>query len=111
MMRGPRWGRCAGATEAGRGGGRAVRRMGASGMASRDELRGALGRLVDGTAGEGDRRLVGDALEAGRIVVATGERAVALGGDASDAVIATGDGAVIQVFRGADAEAARGALN
>jgi len=53
------------------------------------ELKAALQRLIDGNAGEADRDPVRTALNTGMLV--TGERAVAIGGDASDVIIITGD--------------------
>jgi hypothetical protein len=54
-----------------------------------NELKAALQRLIDGNAGEADRDAVRTALNTG--VLVTGERAVAIGGNASDAIIITGD--------------------
>ena len=48
-----------------------------------DKLKAALQRLIDGNAGEADRDADRTALNTGAVV--TGERAVAIGGDASDA--------------------------
>src|SRR5512147_98511 len=67
-----------------------------------DALHAAVQALVEGGASEVKRRLVGDALRAGRLVLAEGERSVALGGSADGATIVTGD----VVFR-LDAAAAR----
>jgi predicted ATPase len=53
------------------------------------ELRAALQRLIDGTASEADRDAVHTALN--NDVLVTGERAVAIGGNASDVIINTGD--------------------
>jgi len=53
------------------------------------ELKAALQRLIDGNALEADRDAVRTVLNTG--VVVTGERAVAIGGDASDVIITTGD--------------------
>jgi len=58
-------------------------------MPDANELRAALKRLIAGTASEADRNSVRAAYEAG--VLVTGNRAVALGGDAKDVSIATGD--------------------
>src|SRR5215813_7837676 len=53
------------------------------------ELKAALQRLIDGNAGEADRDAVRTALNAG--VLVTGDRAVAINGNASDAIIITGN--------------------
>ncbi len=54
-----------------------------------NELKAALQRLIDGNAGEADRDAVRTALNTG--VLVTGESAVAINGNASDAIIITGD--------------------
>ena len=54
-----------------------------------NELKTALQRLIDGSASEADRDAVRTALNAG--VLVTGDRAVAIGGNASDVIINTGD--------------------
>ena len=66
-----------------------------------NELKAALHRLIDGNAGEADRDAVRTALNAG--VLVTGERAVAIGGDASDVIVTTGDQNIVFSFKGADA--------
>src|SRR5262245_23381624 len=58
-------------------------------------LKGAIERLVANTASAEDRVQVQAALAAGILSMATGERAVAVGGDANGAVIMTGDGNVV----------------
>ena len=57
-------------------------------MPGPDELKAALQRLIDGNASEADRDAVRMALNTG--VLVTGERAVAVGGNASDVIITTG---------------------
>ena len=64
-----------------------------------NELKAALQRLIDGNASEIDRDAVSRALNTG--VLVTGERAVAIGGNASDVIITTGDHNI--VIKGADA--------
>jgi tetratricopeptide (TPR) repeat protein len=73
------------------------------------ELKAALQRLIDGNAGEADRDAVRTALNTG--VLVTGERAVAIGGDASDVIITTGDQNIVLSFKGADADAVSKALS
>jgi len=53
-----------------------------------NELKAALQRLIDGNANDADRDAVRMALNTG--VLVTGERAVAIGGNASDVIITTG---------------------
>ncbi len=73
-------------------------------MADPNELKSALERLLSGTATAAD-------LSAIRSVLVTGERAVALGGNASDAIITSGDGNILFSFKGADAAAMLAAIN
>lgn len=68
-----------------------------------NELKAALQRLIDGNAGEADRDAVRTALNTGMLV--TGERAVAIGGNASDVIITTGEQNIVFSFKGADADA------
>jgi len=74
-----------------------------------NELKAALQRLIDGNAGEAVRNAVRTALNTG--VLVTGERAVAIGGDASDVIITTGDQNIVFSFKGAEADAVSKALN
>jgi tetratricopeptide (TPR) repeat protein len=74
-----------------------------------NELNAALQRLIDGNAGETDRDVVRTALNSG--VLVTGERAVAIGGDASDVIITTGDQNIVFSFKGADAATVLTALS
>jgi len=76
-----------------------------------NELKAALQRLIDGNAGEADRDAVRMALNTGVLVIVTGERAVAIGGDASDVIITTGDHNIVFSFKGADADAVSKALS
>jgi len=66
-----------------------------------NELKVALQRLIDGTASEADRDVVRTALNTGALV--TGEGAVAIGRDASDVIVTTGDQNIVFSFKGADA--------
>src|SRR5829696_10332961 len=65
------------------------------------ELKAALQRLIDGNASEADRDAVRTARDTG--VLVTGERAVAIGGNASDVIITTGDQNIVLSFKGGDA--------
>jgi hypothetical protein len=55
------------------------------------ELKQALERLQAGITDTADLETLRRALQAGQIALATGERAVALGGSAEGALIITGD--------------------
>jgi len=61
------------------------------------ELKAALQRLIDGNAGEADRDAVRTALNTA--VLVTGGRALAIGGDASDVIITTGDQNIVFSFK------------
>ena len=74
-----------------------------------NELKAALQRLIDGNASEADRDAVRTALNTG--VLVTGERAVAIGGNASDVIITTGDQNIVFSFKGADAATVLTALS
>lgn len=74
-----------------------------------NELKAALQRLIDGNASEADRDAVRTALHTG--VLVTGERAVAVGGDASDVIITTGDHNIVFSFKGVDAATVLTALS
>jgi tetratricopeptide (TPR) repeat protein len=73
-----------------------------------NELKPALERVIEGTASEDDRNAVRSALTTG--VLVTGERAVAIGGNASDVVITTGDQNLIFSLRDSDAATVRDTL-
>src|SRR5688572_4052478 len=78
-------------------------------MPGPNELKAALQRLSDGNASEADRDAVRTAMNTG--VLVTGERAVAIGGNASDVIITTGDQNIVFSFKGADAATVLTALN
>ena len=73
------------------------------------ELQAALQRVIDGNASEVDRDAVRTAVNSG--VLVTGERAVSIGGDASDVIIITGDQNIVLSFQGADAATVSTALS
>jgi tetratricopeptide (TPR) repeat protein len=76
-----------------------------------NELKAALQRLINGDASEADRDAVRTALSTGVLAIATGERAVAIGGNASDVIITTGDQNIVLSFKGADAATVLTALS
>src|SRR5450631_1757404 len=59
------------------------------------ELKGALKRLVDGHSSAQDRDQVETVLAGGVLSIASGDRAVPVGGSADGAVVVTGDGNVV----------------
>jgi tetratricopeptide (TPR) repeat protein len=77
-------------------------------MPEPNELKDAMERLLAGTASDADRNALRNALANG--VLVTGERAVAVGGDASDVIITTGDQNIVLSFKGADAATVQEAL-
>ncbi len=60
-------------------------------MSSANDLKTSLDRLVSATGTEEDRGIIQRALLSGEIVYASGDRNVAIGGDASGTIIITGD--------------------
>ena len=68
------------------------------------DLQQALQRLKDGTHTPADLEALRHALQAGQIALATGERAVAIGGSAESVVVVTGEGNFVQVLQGPAAE-------
>jgi len=69
------------------------------------EIKQALERLQAGITDTADLETLRRAFQAGQIVLATSERAVAPGGSAEGVVIVTGEGNVVQVLQGPAAEA------
>ncbi|MBD2771310.1 hypothetical protein [Iningainema tapete] len=76
-------------------------------MTDTNNLRAILKRLVAKTYTNADLEILCQAIEAGQIILVTGERAIAVGGDVTDAVFITGDGNLVYIFKGADAEVVR----
>jgi hypothetical protein len=76
-------------------------------MSEFNALQSVLERLAAGTHSNADVQTLHLALQAGQVVLATRERAVAVGGDVTDAVVTTGDGNVLHIFKGPDAETIR----
>ncbi|TVP63444.1 MAG: ATP-binding protein [Nodularia sp. (in: Bacteria)] len=76
-------------------------------MTDINDLRAILKRLAANTCTGADIEIFRQALESRQIVQATGEEAIAVGGDVTDAVFITGDGNLVYIFREADAEVVR----
>ncbi|WP_414571621.1 ATP-binding protein [Nostoc sp. CCY 9925] len=76
-------------------------------MTDINDLREILKRLATKTYTDADIEIFRQSLESGQIVLAPGERAIAVGGDVTDTVFITGDGNLVYIFRGADAEVVR----
>jgi type II secretory pathway predicted ATPase ExeA len=70
-------------------------------------LAGVIERFISGASTPADRDLLREALRTGQIAIATGERAVSLGGSADGAVIVTGDHNQIVILQGNAATVAR----
>ena len=64
------------------------------------EALGALERLIAGKATANDEELLRNTLQTSQYSIAIGERAVAIGGNANDAIIITGDRNVVHIFKG-----------
>ena len=78
-------------------------------MPDPNEFKAVLERLLAGTVTDADRNALRTALTSG--VLVTGERAVALGGNASDVIITTGDQNIVLSFKGVDADTVKEALS
>ncbi|MDI6793498.1 MAG: hypothetical protein QME81_11645 [bacterium] len=72
-------------------------------MVELNDLKSAFERLAAGASNEADLQALRQAIQSGQITLATGERAVAIGGDATGVSVITGDNNVLLSFRGADA--------
>ncbi|NUO79200.1 hypothetical protein HUU05_03915 [candidate division KSB1 bacterium] len=77
-------------------------------MHNLDEMKAALERLAAGKGTEADQQAVQEALQIGHITLASGTRAVAVGGNVTDAVFISGDNNI--VFNDEQAETIRRAL-
>ena len=75
------------------------------------EVRKALERLIAGKTTSNDEELLRDALQNNQYAIAVGERAVAISGNTNDAIIITGDGNVVHVFKGLDSKVLPGVLS
>jgi len=67
-------------------------------------LQQALQRIRNGSQDPADLEILRRAVLASQVTLAAGERAIAFGGNVNDAVLVTGDGNIIAVFKGPDAE-------
>lgn len=76
-------------------------------MTDINNLRAILKRLAAKTYTNADLEILCQATESGQIILVTGERAIAVGGDVTDAVFITGDGNLVYIFKGDDAEVVR----
>lgn len=76
-------------------------------MTEPEGLQAALGDLAAGRLTSAGLEVLRQAFASGRITLATGDRAVALGGDVTDAVVVTGDHNVIHVAAGPSVETVR----
>lgn len=69
-----------------------------------ENLEAALKRIVSGSSDEEDFRVLLLAVQQKQVALATGERAVAFGANASDVVVVTGDNNIVVVLNGEKAE-------
>jgi hypothetical protein len=76
-------------------------------MPESDHLDSILERIIARTHSDADIQVLRQALQEGQLALATGERAVAVGGDMNDSVIVTGEGNVVHIFKSPDAEIIR----
>jgi hypothetical protein len=76
-------------------------------MLESDHLDSILERIRADTHSDAYIQVLRQALQEGQLALATGERAVAVGGDMNDSVIVTGEGNVVHIFKSPDAEIIR----
>ena len=76
-------------------------------MTDINELRTILKRMAAKIHTNADLEILCQAFQIGQIILATGERAIAVGGDVTDAVFITGDENLVYIFRGTDAKVVR----
>jgi hypothetical protein len=76
-------------------------------MLEPDNLASVLDRIKAETHSDADLEVLRQALQEGHLSLATGERAVAVGGDVNDTVLITGDDNVLHIFKGPAAETIR----
>lgn len=69
-----------------------------------EDLAAVLKRIVSGSQDEADIQALLLAVQQRQVTLVTGEKAVALGGNASDAVIVTGDNNIVFILKGEKAE-------
>jgi len=72
-----------------------------------NELRAILTRLATKTYTNVDIEILCQAFKTGQINLASGEKAIAVGGDVTDAVFITGDENLVYILKGTDAEVVR----
>jgi formylglycine-generating enzyme required for sulfatase activity len=78
---------------------------------TKEQIQEIFDKITSGNYAESDLSTLRQALDQGEISLATGDRAVALGGDANDTVIVTGDNNIVRVNRQIDVEAMRQILH
>ena len=76
-------------------------------MTNINELRAILTRLATKTYTNVDIEILCQAFKTGQINLASGEKAIAVGGDVTDAVFITGDENLVYILKGTDAEVVR----
>jgi hypothetical protein len=72
-----------------------------------ENLAAVIERVSQGNPNEADIQVLLHSFQQGNLTIATGERAVAVGSDASNAVIMTGDHNIVVVLKGENAEEIR----
>jgi formylglycine-generating enzyme required for sulfatase activity len=77
---------------------------------TQEQIQEILNRIEAGKQDENDLSALRRAFDSGQITLATGNKAVALGGDANDAVIITGDNNIVRLYERFDLEVIRDLL-
>lgn len=73
-------------------------------MFTTSDLPSILDRIANNTYTDADLSALQHTIDENQYFIVTGERAVAVGGDTTDAIIVTGDNNVIRIYKGSDAE-------
>lgn len=71
------------------------------------DLPSIIDRIASGTHTDADLVALQHAIDENQYSIVTGDRAVAFGGDATDAIIVAGDKNVVKIYKGSDAETIR----
>ena len=79
-------------------------------MSGLERLKSALESFARGSASAGQRETVRTAIESGQVTLATGERAIAVGGNAKGVAFVTGDNNVLLTVSASTAEAVKQAI-
>jgi CII-binding regulator of phage lambda lysogenization HflD len=69
---------------------------------SSNDIQAILQRVISGHASQAEQQAIVDAIQAGQVTLASGDRSVSIGGNAPSAIVITGDNTVIVQGQAAD---------